>query len=102
MVALLLASVPLAVLGAVTFSDLGSAGPEFRPSIQAIADAGITIGADAPNSADPNVRLYNPKGNPPVANTATAQTARALLSGAATAGQVLTANSTYRYFVDFG
>ena len=60
--ALTLALVPYGVL-AVTFSDLDQAGPEFRPSIRAIADAGITIGADDPASADPNVRVYNPKGN---------------------------------------
>jgi hypothetical protein len=94
---------PLYGPAAVTFSDLGSAGPEFRPSIQAIADAGITVGADDPNSADPNVRVYNPKGvvtreqmavflgktaglggNPPVTNAATAQTAKALAPGTAT------------------
>lgn len=44
------------------FSDLDAAGPEFRAAIQAIADAGITVGADDPNSTDPNVRVYNPKG----------------------------------------
>jgi len=47
----------------VTFSDLNDAGPEFRPAIQAIADANITVGRDDPNSADPNVRLYGPKAN---------------------------------------
>lgn len=59
--ALLVALVPVSVL-AVSFSDLDQAGPEFRPSIQAIADAGITVGADDPASADPTMRVYNPKG----------------------------------------
>lgn len=89
--ALLIALVPASLLAAVTFSDLNTAGPEFRPAIGAIADAGITVGRDDPNSDDPNVKLYDPKanvtreqmaiflaktaglgGNPPVANAATA------------------------------
>ncbi|CAA9553475.1 MAG: hypothetical protein AVDCRST_MAG88-933 [uncultured Thermomicrobiales bacterium] len=51
-----------ALLAPTVFSDLDAAGPEFRSAIQAIAAAGITVGADDPNSIDPNVRVYNPKG----------------------------------------
>ena len=60
--AVLLALVPVAVL-AVAFADLNTAGPEFQPSIQLIADAGISVGRDDPDAADPNIRLYDPKAN---------------------------------------
>ena len=92
--ALLLALVPLSILGASpTFTDLGTAGQEHRADIQAIANAGITLGFDDPTSSDPNARLYDPKGtvtreqmasflartaglgtNTPVVNAATART----------------------------
>ncbi len=115
---LLVALVPAALLAAdPAFSDLDTAGAVHRADIRAIGNAGITTGVDDPASADPNVKLYNPKdvvtreqmasflartaglgANPPVANARTAQTVpdgsitpAKLGGGGATAGQVLTA-----------
>lgn len=90
---LLVALMPLSLLAAdPTFSDLNEAATVHRTNIQAIGNVGITTGFEDP--ANPDVRLYNPKGqvtreemasflarttglgsNPPVANAKTAQTA---------------------------
>jgi hypothetical protein len=123
-VGLLVALVPLSLLAAPVFSDLGTAAPEHRGNIQAIGDAGITTGFADP--ANPGQRLYYPKDNvtreemasflarlgglgdnPPVANALIAQSVAAgaitpaNLSGAgSTAGQVLTSTGSGVAFQD--
>jgi hypothetical protein len=123
-VGLLVALVPLSLLAAPVFSDLGTAAPEHRGNIQAIGDAGVTTGFADPNN--PGQRLYNPKdnvtreemasflarlgglgNNPPVVNALTAQSVAAgaitpaNLSGAgSTTGQVLTSTGSGVAFQD--
>ncbi len=102
--ALLIALVPLSILGAgPTFNDLSTAGVEHQADIQAIGAVGITTGLDDPRSSDPNQRLYDPKGlvnreqmasflartaglgnNPPIVNAASALKLATAPTGTAT------------------
>jgi hypothetical protein len=109
-VGLLVALMPLSILAAPVFSDLGTAAPVHQPNIQAIGDAGITTGFEDP--ADPTKRLYNPKDlvtreemasflartaglgtNPPVTNAKTldGRAPNALIRSAAVEANVTTA-----------
>ena len=101
-VALLLATVPAALLATDRFPDVPAANPH-HDDVNQIAAAGITIGfPDGTYKPDAFVtrgqmasflvRTAGLGGRTPVVNAATAQTAQALASGPATAGQVLTAN----------